>query len=296
MPLAAARLVQVAVPNHLGDAVMALSPLRRLVRALPGADVRLVGRPLAALVLDGQGSWAPVAPTWERRRGSVAVLLASSIRVALAARRAGARLVVGTRVDGRRLLLSHPVEGTIAELHQRTLYERTIDVAIAALGGEATASTDDGFATDPRGEAWWEEAGRPDYLLHPWAEGRAAKRWPEERWVELGRSLGSVAVTGGPGAEDAATAEGIADRLGVPCAAGDRTLSPAAWAAVSRRVRRVVLPDTGLAHLAAAAGAEPVVLFGPTDPDRYAPSRARVVRGPSMQAIAVGPVLEATRA
>lgn len=289
-------LVQVAVPNHFGDAVMALPALRRLAAGLPAGSVRLVGRSLPARVLDGQGPWPPTAEAWVRRPGSAAVLLAASIRVALGARRARARIVVGTRVDGRRLLLSHPVEGSIAIDHQRTLYERTIDVALAALGGTHEGDHHDGYEVDPQGEAWWAEAGRPAYLLHPWAEGSQAKRWSPRRWIELGRALGSVAVTGGPGPADAALAQATARALGVPCAAGSDALPPASWAGAARQARRVVLPDTGTAHLAAAAGGAPVVLFGATDPARYAPPGARIVRGSSMSAIGVDQVLAVARA
>jgi ADP-heptose:LPS heptosyltransferase len=289
------QLVQVAVPNHLGDAVMALPCLRRLVAGLPHGQVRLVGRATAARVLDGQGPWAPVAAHWVRRRGSAAVLLAASVRVAIAARRAGARVVVGIRADGRRLLLSHPVDGSIADVHQQTLYERTTDAALLALGGEPTPALEASFRVDPVGRAWWASVGRPRYLLHPWAEGLAAKRWPTARWIELGRALGSVAVTGGPGAADEAVARAVAGALDAPCSAGEDTLTPAAWGAVSQRVVRAVLPDTGLAHLASAVGVEPVVLFGATDPARYAPSRAHVVRGPSMASIQVAQVLAAAR-
>ncbi len=276
---------------------MALPSLRRLAAGLPGSRLRLVGRALPAKVLDGQGPWEPTSDHWIRQRGSGAVLLAASLRVAIAARRARAGIVVGTRVDHRGLLLTHPVEGTIATLHQRTLYERTVETALEALSGEPdTDVAPTPFQVDPAGEAWWEAAGRPEYLLHPWAEGSASKRWPTDRWIALGRSLGSVAVTGGPGPEDTAVAQRAATALGVPCAAGETTLSPASWAGAALRARRVVMPDTGTAHLASAAGASAVVLFGATDPRRYAPEGAHIVRGTSMHAIAVDQVLEAARA
>ncbi len=292
---------------------MALPALRRLAAACAcgGHELRLVGRPIANKVLDGQGDWPDVARSWRRQRGSAAVLLAASIRVALAARRVGARVVVGTRVDARRWLLTHPVDGTIADCHQRELYARTADVAIAALGGTpAYVGVADGFVVEERGLDWWRAVGRPRVVLHPWAEGAAAKRWPLARWIELGcalRSFGaadatggpgsdaSVAVTGGPGAADAALARSVADAIGAPCAAGEGTLSPRAWAAVAQRAT-VICPDTGVGHLAAAAGGRPVVLFGATDPDRYAPPGALVVAGASMRAVGVEDVLAAALA
>jgi heptosyltransferase-2 len=54
------------------------------------------------------------------------------------------------------------------------------------------------------------------------------------------------------------------------------------WAALARRVGRVVAPDTGVVHLASAAGVDVTVLFGPTDLRRHhpiGPGRVLVVDG-----------------
>ena len=279
------RLVQVAVPNHLGDAVMALPQLRRLVDALPDARVRLVGRPLAAKVLDQQGRWEPVSEDWQKGAHGAAVLLAPSLRVALGAFRAGATPRIGIPGDWRRALLTVVVDASVGRHHQREVYRRIVDRAIESLGGRGDTPAVDGFDDDSVGTAWWHEVGEPDLVIHPWAAGRADKRWPLERGVELGSRFSSGAVTGGPSGEDAAFAEALASELGVPCAAGDGALSPRAWASLARSVPSLVLPDTGLAHLAGAVGASPVVLFGATDPALYAPPGARVLRGASMAAI-----------
>ena len=290
-------MIQVAVPNHLGDAVMALPAIRTLAAGLPGRQIRLVGRPLSATVLDGQGPWDPVEPGWTRDRESCAVLLAPSLRVAIGAVQQGrCRVRIGAPTDWRRPLLTDPVRASIRRMHQRDVYRRVVLRALERLGGIPSAA-DDGFRPDRDGaRAWWEGAGRPAWLLHPWAQGMAAKRWQLGRWVELGRELGDVVVTGGPGGEDAELARVVAERLNAPLAAGRTCLPVATWAGVSHIVSGLVLPDTGLAHLASATGAHPVVLFGATDPARYAPARAVVVRGTSMEAIPVARVLEAARA
>lgn len=292
-------MIQVAVPNHLGDAVMALPAIRMLAASLPARRLRLVGRALPAMVLDGQGPWDRVQATWTRDRGSCAVLLAPSLRVAIdAIRRARCRVRIGTPTDWRRALLTHVVRASIERVHQREIYRQVASRTLELLGGEASEpdEADDTFdADDDAGLARWEEAGSPAWLLHPWAQGTPAKRWSLLKWVELGRELGDVMVTGGPSGDDAECARLLAERLGAPLAAGPTCLPVAAWAGVSRRVRGLVLPDTGLAHLASAAGARPVVLFGATDPTRYAPSRSTVVWGKSMHGISVASVLEAVR-
>ena len=288
-------MIQVAVPNHLGDAVMALPALRALAAGLPDRSVRLVGRPLPAKVLDGQGPWPDVTPEWSRDRASTAVLLGPSMRVAIGALRARCRLRIGTPTDWRRPLLTHVVRASIRRHHQREIYRRVVARALELLGGSASEADDRFRVGGEDGARWWERAGRPGWLLHPWAQGAPSKRWPKERWVALGREVGDVAVTAGPGGDDTALARAVADELDAPVAAGDDCLSVADWAGVSRRVRGLVLPDTGLAHLASAAGACPVVLFGATDPASYAPARCRVVQARSMEAIAVARVVEAVR-
>ena len=300
----ASRLLQVAVPNHLGDAVMALPSLHRLASVLGDTQLRLVGRPLAALVLDGQGPWPEVSPDWQSDPGGAALLLAPSLRVAVAAVRSRCAVRVGTPTDWRRPLLTHSVSASIRSHHQRDIYTAAVDSILAVLAGRRGSplsgpadfcvqpdSTPPLFVVDPEGYEWWESAGGPEVVFHPWAAGNAAKRWPLDRWVELGRHCGSVAVTGGPAGQDAAFAERLADRLGAPCAAGPSALSPAAWGALAQAASDVVLPDTGLAHLASAAGVCPVVLFGATAPARYAPDRARVLCADSMAALKPAQVL-----
>lgn len=281
--------LQVAVPNHVGDAVMALGPLRQLGAAFP--SIRLVGRPAAARVLDGQGPWGSVQPTWER--GGAAVLLAPSLRVALQAVASRARPRIGAPTDARRLLLTDIVDITDV-VHYRDALQRVAAAALSRLGAPRGAAGSERLQPDPAGRLWWESVGRPEVLLHPWAVGMdGAKRWPRERWIELGRRLGRVAVTAGPDAVEAEEAVAIAAALRAPVCAGASALSVRGWASAALAARLVVLPDTGLAHVASAAGAQPLVLFGPTDPARYAPRNAHVVRAGSMQEITVSRVLEA---
>jgi ADP-heptose:LPS heptosyltransferase len=243
-----------------------------------------------------------VSPQWIQRSGGAALLLAPSFRVAWQALRSGASLRIGTPTDWRRLLLTHPVDASVSDRHQREVYRAAADHVIELLGGGGSSCESPSeelsgghFCADPEGRAWWESVGSPGLLLHPWASGRAAKRWPLEHWVRLGEQFASVVVTGGPSGDDAETAEQLAARLGAPCAAGSTALSPAAWASLAQAVPQLVLPDTGLAHLASAAGARPLVLFGATDPARYAPTKARVLAAASMADLQVSDVVRDLR-
>jgi len=108
------------------------------------------------------------------------------------------------------------------------------------------------------------EVPREDFVvIHPFAS-RAAKRWPLDRFEEVARRLGArwpVRWCAGPD-EPLGGAVRIADLYELAC-----------WLA---RARLYLGNDSGIAHLAAAAGTPVVVLFGPTDPAVWAPRGPRV--------------------
>jgi len=291
--------IQVAVPKHIGDAMLALPALRMLASGT-GASVRLVcsDRTVLELLAD-QGPWAGVSSSFARDKASIAVLFGSSFRVALQARVAGVPVRLGRATDARRVLLSHvvpeppqPLPGKglpslLVREHQGLSYRRIAAFAMELLGHEPVpAESADpvyrpGAQAQAEAHSFWQESGRPGVLLHPFAKGLASKRWPSENWRALGRQLkvngAVVLVSGGPDPDDARDAHSLASYLDSPCCAGPSTLSPAAWAALARLCGVVVLCDTGLAHLSAAAGLDPVVLFGPTDPRRHGPVRGEVL-------------------
>lgn len=96
------------------------------------------------------------------------------------------------------------------------------------------------------------------------------KRWPSRHYAQLARSLTrDVVLVGGP--DDAAALNAVNGALDGPalCLAGE--LSFAEIALLARRAAVTVGNDSGLTHLAAAAGARTVAIFGPSDPRRYAP-------------------------
>ncbi|MCA9494471.1 MAG: hypothetical protein KC621_31305 [Myxococcales bacterium] len=114
-------------------------------------------------------------------------------------------------------------------------------------------------------------------LPPPWIEGveggetlalvpgasTSLKRWAPHRLAAVGRAWpGEVVVVGGPG-EEALVGEVVA---GVPCARGVVEEGFARTLDALGRCSVVVGGDTGLVHLAAACGARPVVVFGPTHP------------------------------
>ena len=147
-----------------------------------------------------------------------------------------------------------------------------------------------GLAPPPLPVAWWNtaDAARTADIATPFlALGPTAnwhhKVWPAEHFVALAQALTGpggaleghgIVVLGGPGAEEAAMAAPVLCTL--PQArnlVGQLTLPEAA--ALLSRATLYVGNDSGLMHLAAAAGAPTLGLFGPTNAEEYAPSGPR---------------------
>jgi heptosyltransferase-1 len=112
----------------------------------------------------------------------------------------------------------------------------------------------------------WAPAGRYAVLLH--AASRADKRWPDERWIALGRELaaqGYVPVfPGGTDAERASAAR-LAAAVGTGALAAP-AMALAEAAALIGHASGVVGVDTGLTHLAVALGVPTVGIYCATSP------------------------------
>lgn len=130
------------------------------------------------------------------------------------------------------------------------------------------------------------------------------KIWPAERFVALARALGfaRVAVFGGPGEAEAARAAPVLAALpGAVNLVGEVSVVEAA--ACLARCALFVGNDSGLMHLAAAAGTPTLGLFGRSRPSEYAPAGRcagfAVAPGPEgdapMDGLSVEAVLAAAR-
>lgn len=107
-------------------------------------------------------------------------------------------------------------------------------------------------------------------VLHPGATS-ASRRWPVERFAEVGDALtadGLRVAVGGVPSERATTAALVA---ALSCDAVDLTgrTSLGAYAALLRDAAVVVANDTGTAHLTAAVGGRVVTVFLSGDPVRW---------------------------
>ncbi len=262
--------------TRLGDAVLGTGVLAQALARWPGARVTLVCGPAAAplfaglpeletcLVLrKGRGlarhaHWADVlAHGWGRLWDAVIDLRGSASAYVLPTRTR--RVWRGGAADQHRVAalagLIDPAD-TAPPAPRLWLTDAHRAAATAALGA------------DPR----------PLLALGPTANWRG-KIWPADRFADLaaaltgpgGRLAGAhVVVAGGPGERDLAAP--LLARL-EPARTLDLvgTLDLLSLAAVLGRARLFIGNDSGLMHLAAAAGTPTLGLFGPSRPALYGP-------------------------
>lgn len=260
--------------TRIGDAVLSSGVLARLVEELPGARLTVAcGAPAAPLFEAAPGLERTIVmekgPLWAHWR-------------ALLAATAGTRWDTAVDMRGSATVW-------LLRARRRLAYRRRSD-EIHRVEDMRRAF---GLAAPPAPRVWLAERHRraagallaggegPVLAIGPGAN-RAAKVWPAGRFAELAAALtgpdgplpgARVAAAGGPD-ERAAAAAALAaipaarriDAMGAPL------LDTAALLA---RCALYVGNDSGLMHLAAAAGAPTLGLFGPTRPENYAPWGAR---------------------
>ncbi len=118
--------------------------------------------------------------------------------------------------------------------------------------------------------------------FHPGA-GKPPNRWPAHRFAIIADSLGvefqaDLYITHGPMDDEAVKSMQMALTRKVQCIENQ---SIRRVASILRNMDLVVTNDTGIMHVAAAAGASVLSLFGPTDPRQWAPigERNRYLQG-----------------
>jgi ADP-heptose:LPS heptosyltransferase len=143
------------------------------------------------------------------------------------------------------------------------------------------------------------DGSQPPVIIHPGSGGRR-KCWPRERYFALAERLSAagqaILFLGGPAEspELRAQIEGFAHERPDMTSVFDADL--AVVAGLAAECCLYIGNDSGITHLAAAAGAPVVALFGPTDPALWAPPGAnvRVIPAGALDAISVDAVFEAS--
>ena len=206
-----------------------------------------------------------------------------AVRSAMIARMAQSRRYIGEaepREALAKLLFTEQVE--TRGVH---VIEQDLEVA-AAVAGDELCPAQPMLPFDADAEAWADRLmsqgeRRPAVLINPGA-GWGAKRWPAERYAEVGRALLNrgfrVFVNAGPG--EIALADTVVKRTGG--GASSLLCSVEQLIAITRRVSLAIAGDTGPLHLACALGRPVVGIYGPTDPSRNGPfgTPFKVLRSP----------------
>jgi heptosyltransferase-2 len=283
----------VRLPNHLGDACMALPALELL--AGRGHALTLAGRPWA-VDLFAAYPWPVLGLPKERRArlallrarirpAAAALLLTNSIGSALEFRVAGLR-PAGYATELRRPLLSTAIAVPARWRQARApihMVEYYYELAGAFLGGTVPPPPADLSLRVPpaaieRARAMLAQSGTaPGYvMLCPVAIG--LHRGRVKAWSGFGALCTRLLAAGvqvvacpGPGEREAVHAT-------VPGATVLPETDVAGFAALLQGSRLVVANDSGAAHLAAAAGAPLVTVFGVTDARRTGPWSSTAIR------------------
>ncbi|MCU0606755.1 MAG: lipopolysaccharide heptosyltransferase II [Candidatus Edwardsbacteria bacterium] len=279
--------ILVRAPNWIGDAVMSTSFLAALRRRSPDAAVTLlaharvepvfrhnpaVGRTVA---FGARGGLWRASLGLRRERFAEAWVLPLSFSSALSAWLAGAGRRAGYGSERRAFLLTDA-----PAFDQRAFRSRhLVEDYLALLGPAAAVPPPEVFLLEDE-IAWAQRwlAGRgleggEVVGFGPGATYGPAKRWPSDRWIELGRRLkqrGARVLVFGSFAESRECKE-IERNIGTTAVSLAGGMDLRQSAALIAHCRAFVTNDTGVMHLAAAVGTPVVALFGSTNPSWTGP-------------------------
>lgn len=283
--------ILIRATNWVGDAVMSLPALRVIRERFPGAHIAVLAKPWVADLYRRETFADEVIPydrtRWEiarvlrPRKFDCAILLQNAFDAALIAWLARIPVRIGYNRDGRRLLLSRPIDppkpGEIPR-HERFYYLELLRRAgiIDSL---------------PASEAIHLEAGGKQERkrmvgVSPGAAYGTAKQWLPERFAEAASRVAAahdaeIALFGSAGERD--LCERVAALLSgcrVTNYAGRTSL--AEFIDLASQCGVFLTNDSGAMHIASALGVPTVAVFGATDDIATGPTGplARVVREP----------------
>jgi ADP-heptose:LPS heptosyltransferase len=285
------RRILVLRGGALGDFIVTLPALARLRRAWPGARIELAGNATAAQLGRDAGLLDAVHAQHEARWS--VLYTDTPLPPDFGAWLAPFDLVVSFWPDP---------EGQLGRHFPRHPGQRFLSAA--AQPAAAPAAAHYSGALDPLGlepvpchfSLRPPSSGTPpgrSLVIHP-GSGSPRKNWPAERWRALIPLLEPPLALVVGEAETAGWRDFA--RPGVTVLTG---MSLARLADHLAAARLFIGHDSGISHLAAACGVPCLLLFGPTDPARWAPHapHVRVLQaGPDLAALSVATVATAIAA
>jgi len=304
-PTQAHRIVLI-LPCCIGDVVLATATLSALRRAFPHAHITwavgtwsqhaIATHPALDAILDTGASALPVKSTRgfvrfvrQMRAGhfDLAVSLVRSPLMSAALLLSGIPYRAGIDSGGRGF--GYNIRASITPTERRHEAQVYLDVALV-LGLEASNTWANVPVVDAdkhvvraslaeRGIHGAFIVGNPAGGNNP-GMVMDAKRYPPPLFADLLNRLSAtfawpIVLIGGP--KDADIVAQVQAHLSHPAPAFVGTLSFAQIAALAAESALYVGNDTGMTHLAAAAGAPTAMILGPSDPQRYAPFTPRSI-------------------
>lgn len=268
--------------TRIGDAVLSSGLVRKLSEEIPNARFTIVAGPAAAPLFVDVPNLAEVIVMEKSKDGGHWFSLWNKVR--------GRKW--GLIVDQRGSAISSVLRRERRAVFRRSSGEPVHKVVEAARLLKIEDDPPAPFLfTSPETEALAEEltAGTGPILALAPAANWVGKTWPVERFTQTAIRLmtkgaplhgGRLMILGGP--DDAKVLGSFRDVV-----ARDRLIDLVGKVdlltcyAALKRARLFIGNDSGLMHLAAAAGAPTLGLFGPSDDRLYAPwgPKTRVVRG-----------------
>jgi heptosyltransferase-2 len=323
------RILVIRQHNQMGDMMLAIPALRAIRESYPHARIAVVSSTLNRGVL-ANSPYVDDVYTYDKRnpagspglirqlraqRFDLAIVLHTvsfSFTSVLLAVLSGARVRIGSTsarvgdaLTGRYLNLTLPLPSS-DEL--ATMNEAEHNLYPLRAVGIDTGDIAPLLVPGPESEAWAEataaaswRSGTAKLAVHPGA-GKAENIWPPQRFAAVidriagDRDISLVVVQGPADAEAVAAFQAACATPGTVL----RGRSILDVAALLRRADLVLCNDTGVMHVAAAARANVLAVFGPTDPARWAPrcDNLAMVRSPGGKLLALEPdaVVDAARA
>ena len=272
--------------SRVGDAVLSSGLIGRLAQEMPHARFTIVASPLTAPLFRDTPELDRVIALEKGPVGGHWVKLWRQVR----GRRWG--LIVDMRgsalarvLNARRRAVHRPLPAAMEPIHKVLEAARVLKLDDEPPSPHLFTSLE----TQAGADALLAGGSGPILAIAP-AANWVGKTWPAERFAVLAAELlaptgpmanGRLLLLGGPSDRFAAEAvRRVIPRARLVDTVGRVDLLTAY--ALLRRARLFVGNDSGLMHLAAAAGAPTLGLFGPSDERLYAPwgPKARVQRGP----------------
>jgi heptosyltransferase-3 len=289
----------------IGDFILSLPAIKALRKAYSDAHIEILGYKHITVLAENR-FYAQAVRSIEYGPLSGFFATNSELSAELAGYFASFDLIISYLYDPdqifesnlRRCGVENLVSGPAKIIEKGDHAARQLARPVEELGIRVVDLTEKIFVSEEDRQFGWEflqSSSQPIIAIHP-GSGSNRKNWPLQNWIELfsnncrlsaardepdrmGKQLSLVVVSGEADKAQTTQLEHAWKNRDVRFA---KNLPLPHLAAVLEHTI-FIGHDSGISHLAAAAGAKCVLLFGPTDPNVWAPrnENVRVVAAPS---------------